>query len=280
VLHFGYLVARLIVRVVPLGVACWIGERVGEIWYARSSRVRDCLDHNLSLVPGVGGDPSLRPRIARRIVRNFAKVVTEFIYLPRMSPRDLGRFVDLESLGRARNLLAGKPALLVTAHLGNWEIGAAAMAMMGAELQIVVYDHPDTRIAMLFRKRREAKGLKIMSVKSAARNLAAVLETSSVGIAGDRDFTGRGTPARFFGIETKVPSAYAGLAVKKGVRVIPAFCVRHRDGKYHIEWEDPIVAPQDGAAQATAIVARCMAIFEKYIEKYPEQWYLFERLGK
>lgn len=213
-------------------------------------------------------------------MRNFAKAVTDFLYLPRITGRGLGRLVDLESLAAARDLVAGKPALLVTAHLGNWEVGAAAMAMMGVDLHVVVYDHPDPRIAAFFRKRREAKGLKVMSVRSAARSLAAALETSSVGIAGDRDFTGQGTSSRFFGLETKVPSAYAGLAIAKGVRIIPAFCVRHSDGKYHFELEQPIAVPANGAADAAAIVARCLAVFEKYIEKYPEQWYLFRKIGE
>jgi KDO2-lipid IV(A) lauroyltransferase len=278
-LYLGYLVARLVAAVVPLGMACWIAERVGDLWYASSPRLRGDLDHNLALLRSTGSNRSARRRLARRIVRNFAKVVAEFLYLPRVSSRNLGRLVDPGSLAAAVGLVGSKPALLVTAHLGNWELGAAAMAMTGADLQVVVYDHPDRRIAAMFRRRREAKGLKVMSVKSAARNLSSALETSSVGIAGDRDFTGQGTPATFFGIRTRVPGAYAGLAATKGVPVIPGFCVRQPDGRYRYVVEEPIVAGGDGAADAPAIVARCLALFEKYIEKYPEQWYLFEKIG-
>lgn len=279
-LHLGYVMARIVVRVLPLRLSYWIAERVGDVWYASSARARDCLDRNLSLVGGLGADPRSRQRTARQIMRNFARVVTEFIYLPRVSIGSLGRLVDLDSLFGARDLVADRPAVLLTAHVGNWELGAAAMAMTGVDLYVVVYDHPDERIAALFRRRREAKGLKTMSVKSAARGLAAVVETSSVGIAGDRDFTGQGTPARFFGTRIRVPSAYAGLAIARGIRIIPAFCVRHGDGKYHIEWERPITVEDGGPQDAAAVVARCLAIFEKYVEKYPEQWYLFEEIGE
>lgn len=276
-LYFGYALARLVARLVPLAAALRIAHVVGVVWYATSRRLRANLDFNLSFVPALAKDPGARARIARANVRNFSEVVTEFLYLPRIGPDVLGRYVDLGSIERLEGMAGGRPALFVTPHVGNWELAAAAVAMTGFRLQVIVYDHPDRRIAAMFRRRREDRGLTVMSVKAAARNLAAALETTSVGLAGDRDYTGHGAPASLFGTSVRVPSAYAGLALSMAVDVIPACCVRRADGRYYIESEGPV--GREGIADPMDLVARCLGRFEKYIEKYPDQWYLFEKLG-
>lgn len=276
-LYLGYLLARLIARTIPLGVALGIARAIGAIWYAANRRLRANLDANLSVVPALARDPSTRARLARANVKNFSEVVTEFLYLPTIAPAELDRYVDLASVERLKAMAGGHPALFVTPHVGNWELAAAAVAMTGVRLQVIVYDHPDKRIAAMFRRRREEKGLTVMSVKSAARNLAVALETTSVGLAGDRDYTGHGAPASLFGTPVRVPSAYAGLALSAAIDVIPACCVRHADGIYYIESDGPV--SREGVEDPMDLVAACLRRFEKYIEKYPEQWYLFEKLG-
>jgi len=278
-LYFGYLLAGLVARAIPLCAALKLAHIVGWIWYAGSQRLRANLDANLSLIPALAQDPSARARIARANVRNFSEVVTEFLYLPRIGLEALGRYVDPDSVERLKAMAGGRPALFVTPHVGNWELAAAAVAMTGFRLQVIVYDHPDKRIAAMFRRRREEKGLTMMSVKTAARNLAAALGSASVGMAGDRDYTGLGQPASLFGTPVRVPFAYAGLALSRAIDVIPACCVRKADGKYHIESEGAVAVGREGTADPMDLVAACLRRFEKYIEKYPEQWYLFERLG-
>ncbi|MFZ1947529.1 MAG: lysophospholipid acyltransferase family protein [bacterium] len=279
-IHFGYLAARAVVAALPLGWACWIAERVGDVWFGASRTLRTTLDGNLRLLTALSADAVGRRRTARRLTRNFARVVVEFLYLPRMGPDELGRLVDLAGLDRIRRYTDRRPAVLVTGHLGNWELGAAAAARGGVDLHVVVFDHPDPRVASLFRTRREAAGLKVMSVKSAARNLEQVLETSSVGLAGDRDFTGHGVPAAFLGTSAAVPSAYAGLAAARGVPVVPAFCVKGSDGRYHLEVGEALGTGRTGQAGAAEIVAAYLAALEKLVEKYPDQWYRFDKVGR
>jgi KDO2-lipid IV(A) lauroyltransferase len=277
-IYLGYLLASVVVRLLPLGAACWIAERIADLWYGASPRLRATLDRNLSLIPALER-PGPRAATARKVVRNFARVVTEFLYLPRINAGNLGRHVDLEDFRRLRQALGRKPVVFITGHLGNWELAAAAGALYGLDLHVVVFDHPDPRVAALFRKRREDKGLKVMSVASAARLLASVTGTSSVGIAGDRDFSGHGIEASFLGIPTRVPSAYAGLAILKHLPVVPVFCVKWSDGKYHLEMEPPLAIPDPADGDAAQVVSQYLNILEKYVVKYPEQWYRFDDLG-
>lgn len=276
----GYLVARAAVAALPLGWACRLAERVGDAWFALSPTLRATLDENLKLIPALRGDPRGRRRTARSTTRNFSRVVVEFLRLPRLGPAELDRLADLAGLDKIKRYTDRGPAVVVTGHVGNWELGAAAVAREGINLHVVVFDHPDPRVASLFRRTREAAGLKVMSVRSAARSLEQVLESSSVGLAGDRDFTGHGVRADFMGASISVPSAYASLAANRGIPVIPAFCLRSPDGRYRLEVGDALNAGGRGAASASDIVAAFLATLEKHVEKYPDQWYRFDKVGR
>jgi len=278
--YLAYLVARLLAQHLPLRLAGWLAGRVGDVWYAASPRLRSNLDRNLALVPALSGSPGLRRRVARRNVRNFAGVVAEFLRLPAMKPGDLERLVNLEGFKQLAAAAGGRPVVLVTGHLGNWELGAAAAAAVGIKLHIVVYDHPDPRVASLFRKTREAMGLKVMSLGEAARALGGLIASVPVGLAGDRDFTGRGTEANLFGTAVRVPSAYAALAFGEGVPMVSGFCVRLADGRYGLKSEWIAGTPSGGAPDAAEAVRRYLRTVEKCVEECPDQWYRFEYIGK
>jgi lauroyl/myristoyl acyltransferase len=259
-LYLGYLLARLAARTMPLQACYWIAERAADVWYVASPRTRANVAYNLSLVPGAppGGRP--RARLIRRMLRNFARVVAEFLYLPRIDTAGLGSLVDLDSFRGLTETLAGRRAILVTSHLGNWELAAAVTAMLGIDLHLVVYDHPDSRVARVFRERREAKGLKVMSVKGAAREIIGALRKASVGIVGDRDYSGGGKEARLLGVSV-------------------GMCVRQPDGRYGLVFRETVYDPGSDTKTADEIVQACLRIFEKGVEKYTEQWYFFERVG-
>lgn len=279
-LYWGYILAQAITRIMPIRVSYWIAERVADIWYLSSPRIRDNVAYNMSLASGAPVGKKAIAAHTRRTMRNFARVVTEFLYVPRFSREDLGHLVDLDSFAGLKRKMAGRPTILVTAHLGNWELAAVAIAMSGIDLHVVVYDHPDRRVARLFRKHREAKSLKIMSVKEAVRSIMKVLQTASVGIVGDRDYSGQGTEAPFLGVSVSVPSAYAGLAVSMKIPVIAGFCIRHDDGKYCLTLEETVYDPTHNRMTQEEILQACLRIFEKGVEKHPEQWYFFERVDR
>jgi KDO2-lipid IV(A) lauroyltransferase len=253
-----------------------LAERVADLWYAGSPRLRSALDRNLALVPRLAASPGARRAVAQKSVRNFARVVTEFLCLARMDSADLERLVEMDPFRDLARSLESRPAVLVTAHLGNWELGAAALAAAGIKLQVVVYDHPDLRVAALFREIRRARGLEMLSVAAAASRLGEMVSRVNVGIAGDRDFTGRGTKAAFFGAATRVPSAYASLALQSGTPVIVGFCLRGDDGRYHLVTGPRPAAEGLGASDGPAMIREYLALLEKSVDKHPEQWYRFD----
>jgi KDO2-lipid IV(A) lauroyltransferase len=272
--------ARAVARIMPIRASYWIAERVADIWYLTGPRIRANVAYNLSLLPGGPAGEREVAAHTQRTMRNFARVVAEFLYLPRFNPENIGRLVDMESFADLKRTMAGRPAILVTAHLGNWELAAVAIAMSGVDLHVVVYDHPDPRVARLFRRHRAAKGLKMMPVKQAGRSVIKVLRAASVGVVGDRDYSGHGTEATFLGVRVSVPSAYAGLALSMKVPVIAGFCIRHGDGKYRLTLQQTVYDPERDRMTQEEILEACLRIFEKGVENHTEQWYFFERVDR
>jgi lauroyl/myristoyl acyltransferase len=281
--YFAFLIARALARVLPLKALYVLADIVGEIWYAASPRLRAVLAHNLALLPGLEdeGAPGERGTgpLARRISRNFGRVVAEFLYSPRVTSRNIARFVDTESFEPLKKYSGAPGAVFATAHLGSWEFAAIILSMLGVSLSVIVYDDPDPRVARLFRKSREARGIRVIPVKATSRELVAAVREGSLGVVADRDFSGRGMPAEFFGRRTSMPFAYAGLALARGMPVVFGVCVKQRDGKYHLEMDEPIRGSRDDPEGARRIAAECISRIEKCVEKYPEQWYLFQKIG-
>jgi KDO2-lipid IV(A) lauroyltransferase len=258
----------------PLRVSYVLADLVGEIWYLVSPRLRGVLRHNLSLVAELAPDG-----LARRISRNFGRVVAEFLYSPRINPENLSVFFDLESFEPLRKYAAPPGAVFATAHLGNWEFAGAVLAMLGIDLTVIVYDDPDPRVARLFRERRQAKGMKVVPVKATARELTSAVRGNSLGVVADRDFSSQGMVTTFFGARARMPFAYAGFAVSRGMPVVFGICVKLDDGKYHLIVEEPMYGDREDPQNSRKIAEQCIRKIENYVEKYPEQWYLFEKIG-
>ncbi len=273
----------------PLSVLYVLADIVGEIWYLASPRLRAVLAHNLALVPGLaGGDGAggnapgrARPigNLARRISRNFGRVVAEFLYSPRITPGNVGDLVDMASFEVLRKYAEPPGAVFATAHLGNWELGGTVLAMLGINLAVIVYDDPDSRIARLFRGIRRGRGMGMLPVGTAPRDLVSAVREASLGVVADRDFSGRGMVTRFFGKRVRMPVAYAGLAAARGVPVILGVCVKTEDGRYRLVAGEPMHASRNDPESARGVAAECIRRIEKYVEEYPEQWYLFEKVG-
>jgi KDO2-lipid IV(A) lauroyltransferase len=266
--------------VLPLGALYVIADIAGELWYLMSPRLRGVLAHNLALVPGVGFAPEKRMGpLGRTISRNFGRVVAEFLYSPRITPENVGDFVDLESFECLREYAQPPGAVFATAHLGSWEFAGTILTMLGIKLTVIVYDDPDPRVARLFRERREARGMSVIPVKATARELVSAVKEGSLAVVADRDFSGRGMETEFLGKRARMPVAYAGLAVARGMPVVFGACVKQADGKYHLVAGKPLSGDREDHQSARRIAEECIRKIEKCVENYPEQWYLFEKIG-
>jgi KDO2-lipid IV(A) lauroyltransferase len=100
-----------------------------------------------------------------------------------------------------------------------------------------------------------------------------------VALAGDRDFTEKGLVLDFFGKPAFFPEGPAAFALKTGAVIVPAFMVRNKDDSFTLKVEKPLEfnPTDDKDKDLIESIKRYKSIFEDYIRRYPEQWYMFRK---
>ncbi|MBI2567130.1 MAG: lysophospholipid acyltransferase family protein [Candidatus Schekmanbacteria bacterium] len=181
-------------------------------------------------------------------------------------------------------LAANKGLLLITAHVGAWELGAVLMRpYLPPDREIVVVYYKDV-VASYESARSEARGLggiKQVSVGSsmfaALPVLRALRQGSIAAVQGDRDYTGSSLEVPFFGRPALFSSGPVRLATAADVPIFPVFVLRGADGKYHAEVRPQLdlVRLPDREAETQENVRRWTAVLEEVIRRYPDQWYCF-----
>lgn len=185
--------------------------------------------------------------------------------------------VAIEGEERLRSALAaGRGVVLWSAHLGNWELAAAALARAGFPIAALARPHADPATDRFFSARRAAAGVRVVGRCPGARGARSVLRARGLlALLGDRRFEGRGRPVSFFGRPAWLPAAPLALARRTGALVVPGFVVKVAPGRYRIHLEPAL----DGTAAGPGgdgVLAALAAALERHVRRDPTQWFVFE----
>jgi KDO2-lipid IV(A) lauroyltransferase len=193
--------------------------------------------------------------------------------------------VQVEGIEHLRSAMAqGKGALILTAHLGNWELLAASHVLTGFPLSVVVrlLDQPSLdRLVARFRARSLAE--LIDKRRAIAEVLSALRRQRMVGILLDQNASRReGVFVPFFGVPASTSKGLALLALKTGAPVVPIFIHREPDGRHRVIVDPAVPLPRTGnrerdLVEATAAFTR---IIEAKVRRWPEQWLWIHRRWK
>jgi Kdo2-lipid IVA lauroyltransferase/acyltransferase len=193
---------------------------------------------------------------------------------------NLGR-VGAEFVARFNRLADdGKPALIFSAHLANWELPAICAATYRLDAA-VLYRRPNVAgIDKWLRQTRAANmGELVPTGLEAPMKLAAALERGAhVGMLVDQYYV-RGVPVTFFGRRTMANPLLARLAQHfdcpiHGVRVI-----RLPGNRFTAEISEAIVPAReaDGKIDIAATMQIITNVIEGWIREHPEQWLWLHR---
>ena len=258
-----------------------MGRELGKAYFYLVPARRRRVEENLSHVLGRPVDDPVLKKTARRAFGNFGMVVVDFLCMGRLSDEDLLGMVEVEGRENLdKGMDRGKGVLAVSGHLGNWELGAAAIAVMGYPLNAITLSHGDPRIDRIFVKRRADRGVKVIPMGMAVkRSFRAVRDGEAVAVMGDRDIMAHGARVPFFGCETTVPRGPAVMAQRTGAAIVPTFAVWEED-RYRLCFEEPIIPCPDGDPEKNLkeLTAKVIGVLERYISRYPDQWSMFYRM--
>lgn len=275
-----YRAAQLISRGLPRRFAYWLGLRIADRFFARDQKGRRAVMSNLSQILEAQGthasEESLK-QMARKNFQFFGKFLVDFFKFSRFHLKDVQRLVNLEHLEyleEAERL--GRGVVMITAHLGNWELGAAVISSLGRRLSAVYFPQRASKINELFEKHRSQRGIRLIPFGHAARGVLQALKNKEhVAMLADRDYTThQDEPILFFGRPARLPSGPARIAVKTGCPVVPTFLVRQEDDTFRLRFHPPIVPTPEMSVQQMRL--RIRDALESEIARNPLQWFMFD----
>lgn len=268
-------------NVLPLKLAYSLAKRVSCIQYFLSKKDRDSVAQNLSVI--TKKDIKECRKLAMKVFKNFGLYLVDFFRMQNLSKEDIRKRVKVEGIENIEGVLKqDRGGIILTCHIGNWELGGVAMAMMGYDMSAVAMNHKHKNINDFFIKKREEKGLKVILIDhSMKRCISALRRKGLLAIAGDRDFTNNGMTMDFFGMPTSIPKGPAMFALKTNSPIIPGVLVRQDSFNYKLIFSAPIELKETPGMDKDEIIKEAnkkfVAVMEKYIRAYPEQWLIFRK---
>ncbi|HTV05787.1 MAG TPA: lysophospholipid acyltransferase family protein [Acidobacteriaceae bacterium] len=271
--------------ILPRELARAAGAFVGAAAYVLLGRLRQTGLKNLETA-FPEKTAAERERVLRRLYRNLGWLLGEFCQMHKYTPENTRGFLRYEGL---EHYLAarerGKGVLIVTGHLGAWELSSYYHSLMGYSMGMVIRRLDNAKVDALVNEIRCLHGNKVLHKDDFARGLlGAMRRGETVGILMDTNMTPpQGVFVPFFGREACTASGLARVARKTGAAVLPGFMLwEETEQKYVLRFgeEIPVVVTEDDEADAVANTARFTAVIEDWVRRYPDQWLWVHRRWK
>lgn len=274
----------LAVRLTPFPLAIRLGGWFGTLAYRLDGRHRAIAED--ALAESFRDKPAGEIRaIARAVYRNLGCSVVELMRSDRYAARPLEdhfEFTGYESFEKA--LAKGRGVLILTGHIGNWELMALAQSIRGPSLAVVARPLDNPYIERLVSRLRTRHGNTLINKQKGMREvLGALAHGKGVGILLDQSVTKKeGVFVDFFGRPACTNKGLALMAAKTKAPVIPVFT--RRIGPYRHEIvvgeELPLTDTGDKESDIKANTQAYTKAIEDFVRKYPDQWFWMHRRWK
>jgi lauroyl/myristoyl acyltransferase len=180
-----------------------------------------------------------------------------------------------EFLDQAR--ARGRGTLLITGHLGAWELGGMVLAAEGFPVNVVTMREPTPKLDVWRQKYRSRFGIKTITVGADkfafVEIIQALRRNELVAMLVDRPYLNSGVEVRFFGKPTLFSAAAARIWQHTSATVIPAFVLQLQPGRYGCYAYPPV--EMDSTVTTENNTQRVADVFETIIREFPDQWFNF-----
>jgi KDO2-lipid IV(A) lauroyltransferase len=260
----------------PRSVLYRVADGIGEASYLAYGEAARIVGANLRRVFPDLSDREIA-RMARKTFRNFARYLVDYGRFRALPPEKAGRVLaDLEGKEYMDAAFRdGRGVILVTGHIGNWELGGIFFGQRGVKINVATFPEGSARIDAIRERYRSAHRIHTILLDGSPfaplEMMAALRRGEIVAMLVDRWGKEEGVEAEFFGASRFFPEGPFALSRATGAWILPAFVVRQGEHYQGIAEEPFVVEGED-----TAPYARKMAeALERVIRRYPDQWYNF-----
>ena len=224
-------------------------------------------------------------RISKAAYAHLGRTAIETALLPSLRREQILDLVDEVSGWDSieRGLSLGRGIILVTGHLGNWELAGAYLAARGVPVAAVVRHMANPRFDHYLNATRSSHGIRVLYDDEAVRGTPRTLrEGYLIAFLADQGVRGlASTFVPFFGRLAKTPRGPAVFALRLGAPLLFGASIRRPNGRYQLAFEPVDVTDTgDRERDVDAIVARYTAALERWVRIAPEQYLWHHRRWK
>ncbi len=274
--------AGVLTGLLPRTLALGAGALLGRSARALGLR-RRVTDENLAIAfPELSAGE--RADLAARVFAHFGRMAVDSERLSAAGPRAV---LPLVAAGSASDLVSeplerGRGVIVLTGHIGNWELAGAHLAGLGIPLSAVVKPPSNLWVAAHAQRVRRRLGIETIPMPEARTGvMRALRENRAVALVADQGALRSSIWSPFFGRLTRTPSGPGLFAVRSGAPVIFGAFVATPGGGYELHTENVADKVTGDARTAEQEVAdRYRAALERMVRRVPEQYLWTHRLWK
>ena len=269
----------------PRSVARAVGAGFGAVAWMLLGRLRRVGMQNLALA-FPQKTATERKQILRGVYRSLGWQLGEFCKMSGYTAEQASKFIRYDGLEHYLAARAkGKGVLVLTGHLGAWELSSFYHSLMGYPMSLVIRRLDNPLVDAFVNRIRCLHGNRVIHKDEFARGLLTSMHRGeTVGILMDTNMTPpQGVFVPYFGVEACTASGLARVALHSGAAVLPGFLVwEASEKKYVLRFgeELELIRTGDVARDIVANTALFAATTEAYVRRYPEQWLWVHRRWK
>ncbi len=273
------------IGLLPRRLARNAGALIGAIAFLSLPRLRRVGYRNLEIA-FPGRTRAQHTAILRAEYRSLGWLLAEFCQMHKYTPQNTRSFLGYQGLEHyldARD--AGRGVLILTGHLGAWELSSFYHSLMGYPMSMVIRRLDNQLVDRLVNRIRCRHGNKVVHKDDFARGLISAMRGGeTVGILMDTNMTPpQGVFVDFFGSMACTASGMARVALKTGAAVLPGFLLwEEAQRRYVLHFGErlALIRTGDNEADIQTNTALFTKVLEDYIRRYPGQWLWLHRRWK
>lgn len=274
---YGLIVCiRACVYLLPRKLVVFLGACLGSLVYYLVKKERQKALDGLNFVFKDEKSTGEIRKIAVECFKNLGRNLAEFLIMDRFTLEQLKSFVSVDGFEKVEPFLKDKKGfLVVSAHIGNWELLAGYFGRNGYAPTVVgkkiYYEKYNDFLVNI----RTNMGVSTVYRDGALRSIVKILRGGSfVCILADQDVDSiDGVFVDFLGKKAYTPSGPALIAMAVNVPIVPVFILR--DGYNHRIVIDDVITPVKSQNKENDVLENTRAwnnVVQKYVMNYPQQW--------
>jgi len=285
IVRISYFIICVLVSWMPWAVYNPVARFISAIWYYVVPVRKKLILENLRLAFPEKSEKEIH-RITRENLVHYVLLAIECFKLRFMSRKKFLEYVEaFRNPGPAyRAAKEGNGFLFLTAHIGNFEGLSYGSTLFGLPSVHIVVRPLHVRAVEKVVQATRSRWINVVFSKNAFKSsLKLIREKQVVGVILDQHAGHEGAIwVDFFGRPAGTMKYLAVLADRTGVPVIPVKLVRRPDGRFIVDFEEPIEYEKVGSFKENVIhnTQRYTKRIEAWVRETPEQWFWIHRRWK